>query len=229
MLFHYKVALQKKTAIQALIKCFTKSAKFILTGNVSVSITWFLSEQQHYENDAPPDVDNIMKPILDALCGIDGVMIDDTQVTSVDCSWIDWEREDQKLHLEIDFIDDFDIYAKDKLVFVQFFKALCFFIISSDTPAEDLLSTKRIEAMYNQYFTIRDKEKNYYAGIEMKPAQRLFHLSKISNRGFPIYKINHYYSLLESTIPEAEREKLKQEIERNINTITGTKSENRSM
>lgn len=228
-LFTDAVSLQsssaKKAAIQALIKSYTKPSTFILTGNVSVSITWFLSNQQHYENDSPPDVDNIMKPILDALCGIDGVMVDDTQIISVDCSWIDWERDDQKLHIEIDFVDDLNIYPKDGLVFIRFFKALCYYVSISHSPAADLLTSKRIEAMYNKYFTIRDKEKNYYAGIEIKPAQRLFHFSKINNRGFPVYEINDFYTHLESAIPDADKEKIKQQIEQQIKAIIGSTDE----
>jgi Holliday junction resolvase RusA-like endonuclease len=66
------------------------NSPYLLSGDVRVEIEWSLHEQYRYESDAAPDVDNILKPLLDALCGPQGVLIDDCQVQAVDCRWIDW-------------------------------------------------------------------------------------------------------------------------------------------
>jgi len=50
---------------------------YLPLGDVKVSIEWTLHEQDPYESDAAPDVDNILKPLLDVLCGPDGILIDD--------------------------------------------------------------------------------------------------------------------------------------------------------
>jgi hypothetical protein len=38
----------------------------LLSGDVQVGIEWTLHEEARYEQDAAPDVDNILKPLLDA-------------------------------------------------------------------------------------------------------------------------------------------------------------------
>src|ERR1035438_2459116 len=52
---------------------------YLISGDVRIYIEWTLHEQDRYESDAAPDVDNILKPLLDALCGPEGVLIDDCQ------------------------------------------------------------------------------------------------------------------------------------------------------
>ena len=42
---------------------------YLISGDVRIYIEWTLHEQDRYESDAAPDVDNILKPLLDALCG----------------------------------------------------------------------------------------------------------------------------------------------------------------
>ena len=63
-------------------------------------IEWTVHEQDRYESDAAPDVDNILKPLLDGLCGPEGVLIDDCQVQAVDCRWIDWTLREQPVRTD---------------------------------------------------------------------------------------------------------------------------------
>jgi hypothetical protein len=70
-------------------------------------------------------VDNILKPLLEGLCGPDGILIDDCQVQAVTASWIDWTRDDQQLDIRIRFSRD-DYLPKAGLSFVRLKDALCF-------------------------------------------------------------------------------------------------------
>lgn len=100
------VSLQASRAQKEVITNAIRSAiadhGFILTNDVKISIEWLVNEQRRYETDAAPDVDNIIKPIIDALCGPQGVLVDDCQVQFVSCHWIDWERDDQQVTIHIE-------------------------------------------------------------------------------------------------------------------------------
>lgn len=57
-----------------------KDCKNIFIREVGVQIEWKTSQNLRYETDKSYDIDNIIKPTLDAMCGIDGLFIDDCQV-----------------------------------------------------------------------------------------------------------------------------------------------------
>lgn len=77
----------RKEAIEALQKAVrehTTKYKFLLTGDVNVEITWHFHERGRYESDASADIDNLLKPMLDAFCGPEGLIVDDCQIRSLD-------------------------------------------------------------------------------------------------------------------------------------------------
>lgn len=81
----------------------------LLTGEVGIEIEWLLHEKRRWESPhtlGTPDLDNILKPLIDGLCGPTGLLIDDCQVQAVACNWIDWERDpDQRITLRIRTMD----------------------------------------------------------------------------------------------------------------------------
>ena len=85
------VSVQSKAARRAAQRRFIAEAlslyRFVLTGEVQVTVTWHSSEWSRYESCTTPDVDNIVKPLLDALVGPDGVLVDDCQMSSVVASY----------------------------------------------------------------------------------------------------------------------------------------------
>jgi hypothetical protein len=92
---------------------------------VTVDIEWMLHESNRWETDASADVDNIVKPLLDALCGPDGVLIDDCQVRSFSSTWMSWDKHEDRVLIRIKY--DADHYMpKDGLVFVRIKDALCY-------------------------------------------------------------------------------------------------------
>jgi Holliday junction resolvase RusA-like endonuclease len=62
---------------------------YLFSGDVKITIAWSVDEQARYEGISSPDVDNIIKPMLDAFSGPRGLMIDDCQVQSIECYWAD--------------------------------------------------------------------------------------------------------------------------------------------
>lgn len=73
---------------QAVRDAATKPGR-LLTGEVGIEIEWFLHEKRRWESPhtlGTPDLDNILKPIIDGLCGPAGLLIDDCQVQSVACN-----------------------------------------------------------------------------------------------------------------------------------------------
>lgn len=77
----------KKAQAKQLIAALARETDRIFLGDVSVEIEWLINDEERYLGDAP-DVDNIIKPILDAMCGPAGILIDDVQVQQIDVRWM---------------------------------------------------------------------------------------------------------------------------------------------
>jgi Holliday junction resolvase RusA-like endonuclease len=114
----FKAPRARKQALDALIKQHTSKEAFLLTGEVKVDIEWMIHEQDRRESPRSPDLDNILKPILDALQGPEGVMVNDSQVQEISCRWIDWTSREQRLDLRIRHLED-EWIEKEALIFVR--------------------------------------------------------------------------------------------------------------
>ena len=162
---------------------------FLLSGDVQVEITWHIHEQERYETDRSPDVDNIIKPLLDALSGPDGILIDDNQVQNVCCSWIDWTKRGEKVMVELRFFLD-EWIPKDHVQFVQFDKGLCY-PIATYFPKEIQESFVNI---YEKGFAVRADAEKHGASYEysrgLMPMARVFHRSRIN--GFPVITLEEF-------------------------------------
>lgn len=61
--------------------------KWLISGSVQIEFAWYLHGVERQETDKVGDIDNITKPILDALTGPKGILIDDAQIGSVHTFW----------------------------------------------------------------------------------------------------------------------------------------------
>ena len=77
-----------KAALRAVVHEQTGEYQYLLTGDVSMEITWHFHDRARYESDASADIDNLLKPMLDAFCGPNGLLVDDCQMRSLRISWI---------------------------------------------------------------------------------------------------------------------------------------------
>jgi Holliday junction resolvase RusA-like endonuclease len=103
-------------------------AKFtwLISGSVQIEFAWYLPGIERQETDKVGDIDNITKPILDALTGPRGILIDDSQIGSIHTFWM--SRDEQLtysvLRLQVQFSND-DCLKKENLVFIRYWNAMC--------------------------------------------------------------------------------------------------------
>jgi Holliday junction resolvase RusA-like endonuclease len=168
-----------KETVKAQFRAHLPTTEFLLSGDVSLEIQWFLHESTRYESDTAPDVDNILKPLLDSITGPQGILIDDTQVQHVSCSWLDWTSFEQRLEIRIRFSPDLFV-AKDNLVFVDFGNALCFPLHTDAPPGALELLVNHIELQLKARQELRKLSWDYYSAQGIMPIQRFFHRSRLA-------------------------------------------------
>jgi Holliday junction resolvase RusA-like endonuclease len=177
----FKASRARKQELTALIKKHTSKAAFLLTGEVKVDIEWMIHEQDRHESARSPDIDNILKPILDALQGVDGVMFNDAQIQEISCRWIDWTSREQRLDLRIQYLAD-EWIRKEGLIFVRMTRTL-YMPINRMLPAATLLSVLDIwEKQFDTREELLSTTHDYYEANSVLPIQRPFHVSRV--RGF---------------------------------------------
>lgn len=98
--------------------------QYLLTGEIILNVTWLLPAKQRFETDAKSDIDNCIKPIIDAFTGPDGLFIDDCQLRGLYICWRHIESGNERLIFEFEFQGD-QYSSKEELAFVQLNGALC--------------------------------------------------------------------------------------------------------
>ena len=106
------------------IKTQFKNVDYILTGDIILNVTWLVPTKSRYETDAKADIDNCIKPIIDAFTGSDGPFIDDCQLRGLYICWRHIESEDERVVFEFEFVAS-EYCSKDELAFVRLEGALC--------------------------------------------------------------------------------------------------------
>lgn len=177
------VSLQAKPDRKSEFKEFVveqlKSVSFLLSGDVKVSIEWYTHEQKRYETSASADIDNIIKPLLDALCGPNGIMIDDNQVQSICCNWFDYDdTENEKIIVKVEFSPS-DFVLKEGLFFINVHQHLYMPLWESlDKKAQQLMVDSFVKML-----KIREEMVaagiDYYQGKAVMSVQRVFHKGRL--------------------------------------------------
>ena len=169
---------ESKAAFGAALRNITKDYQFLLSGDVSVTVEWTISEQARYETDRSPDVDNILKPLLDATTGPSGVLVDDNQVQHVSCHWVDSYAGAERLTIALRYSPD-EWLRKDGLYFVQLAGGLCV-PLSHDTPLD---FQRAVVLRYESALKLRNealaKGIEYYSANFIMPVQRVFHRTRL--------------------------------------------------
>lgn len=100
--------------------------EWICAGSVNLELLWYLHGTLRQETDKVGDIDNITKPIIDALTGEKGLLIDDSQIGSLHTFWNSRNHLTQKdvLYIRIQFNND-ECLRKEDLIFVQYAGAVC--------------------------------------------------------------------------------------------------------
>lgn len=175
----------RKQEVTNAIRSCTRALEYVLSGDVAIEIIWHVCEQVRYESDESADVDNI-KPILDSLCGPDGIIINDCQVQYISSNWAD-TCGDEQVAITIKF-DPEAWFPKSSLAFVQFQKALCM-PLNLSLPPESLL-----EILNAFEYQLATREKLIKLGqihqdaSEVMSIQRPFHRTRVI--GFPTFPLH---------------------------------------
>lgn len=98
--------------------------KYILTGEILLNITWQLSAKHRFETDAKSDIDNCLKPMIDAFTGPQGFFIDDCQLKGLYICWQHIESGDEQVIFDFEFMGDQYCYKED-LAFIKLKGGLC--------------------------------------------------------------------------------------------------------
>jgi Holliday junction resolvase RusA-like endonuclease len=114
--------------------------KWQISGAVSIQFYWYLSHYDRHESDKSADLNNLTKPILDALVGEDSLLIDDSQVKELYIEWIskNEDLETSLLRIWIEFNNDFSL-KKETLFFVQYYNAMCAAFDTSPADQKNML------------------------------------------------------------------------------------------
>lgn len=126
----------RKTTLQsALAEAIERNTDRIFTGDVRAEITWFISEERRYSTHIVADLDNIIKPLFDAVTGPHGIMIDDNQVQQIGASWNDAEPGNLKFTMVVTALSPSEFIPRNNLKFVDFGSPYgC--MLFADIPAE---------------------------------------------------------------------------------------------
>ena len=157
----------------------TSLSEYIITSTCWIAIDYYCQHMKRMKNPGVYDIDNIVKPILDSLVGLNGVLIDDVLVDRVTVNWIDTPHDD---YIEIDLQYPDLLYSKKSdLIFIKSNSGWCFPTVQSmakHTPFIELLK---------RYFETWDSiktEEDYYKLVGRLPIQNFIYYSKIKNKGY---------------------------------------------
>lgn len=173
----------KKDVFLKAVRSATDSLAFLFSGDVEVRIEWALSEQSRYHTASSPDVDNILKVILDGLSGPTGILINDVQVQSVHCYWVDIVKGVSPVSIWIRPLNPDLWIEKAELVFVRVTDQLCFPVNATNSELARK-KTAMVVHMAREFRKFLETTGDYFAAKGVLPAQMLFHQNRLD--GFRI-------------------------------------------
>ncbi len=159
----------------------TSKSDFIITGTCHIAIDYRCNHVTRRKNPGIYDMDNIIKPILDNLVGINGLLVDDVLVNRVTVNWQD-TQEEEHFEVEIDY-PDLLFTRKDDLVFLKSQSGWCF------PTSRRIVSDKKYLDLLRMYFSKWDSvssEDDYYNNFYSLPLQSFIYHAKIQNKGYEI-------------------------------------------
>ena len=119
--------------------------EWMMAGEININIAFYLSNYKRITTDKLADIDNMLKPLIDSFTGKNGILIDDSQISSLNVLWLskDEELDYDVIKIEFHYNNNY-AYRKKNLNFVQYHKALFFGINIDTTDIQTLFITKLI-------------------------------------------------------------------------------------
>lgn len=191
-----------REAYLATIKSELSRFHFILTGQLMLEVTWLVPAKSRYETDAKADIDNCLKPIIDAFTGPDGLFINDCQLKGLYICWRHIASENERLHFKFEFDPD-QWTEKGGLAFIRLERGLCC-QVSLNWPIH--LRKSWVEAMQTGEHYKEKLEQlgaSYLALAAMTGGSQPFHVTRTS--GFPLLSAENFASGIDNAAPRAPK------------------------
>jgi hypothetical protein len=160
----------------------------IFTSRLRISVDIFQSTYLRIKNPNAYDIDNLGKPILDALSGCEGLFVDDSLIERVIINWID--SLEQKIEVEIDApFPGFQL--KSEVAYVRvgswcfpFWKPLL--AEHRDSLPDSIAAIRRFFDVWN---SIRSDEE-FEEKQSLLPIGTFVASNKLRDRGFDLYDLD---------------------------------------
>lgn len=180
----------------ALAAAVAEATSGVYLGDVIVQLRWYIPETKRYTTHVVADIDNVLKPILDAVTGPDGVMIDDNQVQTVQISWADLFDDSIRFHLTLEAAPFENLYVdRTELTFIEFSAARCWPLPAGMEPVAGRWVERILSGLDFRQWALGLGTVESQAMLAM-PAQRSFPRARLGK-----YRVRHYTEFLP---PEAD-------------------------
>ncbi|MDF2047275.1 RusA family crossover junction endodeoxyribonuclease [Microbacterium sp. Kw_RZR3] len=170
----------------ALGSALSVGADFLFTHDVEVTLEWFATERDRYQTHVAADLDNVLKPLIDAATGPTGVMIDDNQVQSIRASWLTPGRMGEGFVLQFDALSREDVATRAGTAFVEFSADTCYML-----PGAAREHWPSFVNGFARFVAIKDKMRAHGITEEvvetMSPIARPWHSQRLRMQGFPVH------------------------------------------
>lgn len=156
---------------------------FVYTDELSIEITWYTLEHLKLFGPNISDIDNIVKPTLDAIVSSGKLIVDDSQISYVSCSFIDSFEE----YIEIRIIPrvydvEFDV---NNLEFIEFTNGFVY-PINSALFVKELWETYYFPSL-KKYVELAKHATNL---LNLKSTKSELDFNKILSSKLELYGIN---------------------------------------
>lgn len=163
------------------VRDMTSQSDFIITGTCHIAIDYRCNHITRRKNPGIYDMDNIVKPIIDTLVGLDGLIVDDVLINRVTVNWQDTQDEE---HSEIEIEYPILLFEKkNRLIFIKSPSGWCY--PTSRPIIEDEQHLELLRQHFSTWDAIRS-EDNYYESVYSLPLQSFIFHSKLQGRGYEI-------------------------------------------
>lgn len=178
---------------QALGTAVQKATKGMFLHDVEVRLVWLIEEAQRYQTHLVADLDNVLKPMLDAITGPDGILIDDNQVQAIQASWMTpGRRTGFELTVSGLIEGSGDYAAREGMSFVEFSADRCY-VVFPQAPGLMAQGYRRLVSAYQELVD---------AGIAKEDARSVLPIARPFPRArLGRFTVRHHTEYLEETDP----------------------------
>lgn len=169
---------EKKLSMRADIHKVTAGCPFLITGPVFVEIDYYCGYLKRLKNHGVYDLDNILKPLLDSLSGLNGILLDDTQVERVSVNWIDSPHNDE-VHIGLRYLPLYFVPKAKLIVYKQ--GNWCWPFLKEEVATLEVF-LQGIFKLWNKIQT----EDDFQEILPLLPQQRY---NKLKDKGYEFHEL----------------------------------------